>query len=45
MNQILEYIYNHPSSTKIIIGISYEQLMKVIENAQSIEEEKNVLRS
>ena len=44
MNQILEYIYNHPSETKRIIGISYEQLMKVIENAQRIEEEKKRLK-
>ncbi|NES65879.1 MAG: hypothetical protein F6K24_11735 [Okeania sp. SIO2D1] len=39
MNPILEYIYNHPNQTKIIIGISYEQLIKLIENAQKIEAE------
>ncbi len=32
MNQILEYIYNHTSETKRIIGISYEQLIKLIKN-------------
>ena len=40
MNQILEYIYHHPKETKRIIGITYEQLIKLIENAQKIEEEK-----
>ncbi|NES66955.1 MAG: transposase family protein [Okeania sp. SIO2D1] len=39
MNTILGYIYNHPNQTKIIIGISYEQLIKLIENAQKIEAE------
>jgi hypothetical protein len=39
MNRILEYIYNHPNQTKRIIGISYEQLIKLIENAQKIEAE------
>ena len=40
MNQTLEYIHNHPKETKRIIGITYEQLIKLIENAQRIEEEK-----
>ena len=40
MNQTLEYIYNHPKETKRIIGINYEQLIKLIENAKKIEEEK-----
>jgi hypothetical protein len=40
MNKTLEYIYNHPKETKRIIGISYEQLTKLIEHAQKIEEEK-----
>ena len=44
MNQILEYIYNHPSETKRIIGIGYEQLIKLIENAQRLEEEKKRLK-
>lgn len=39
MNPTLEYIYNHPNQTKRIIGISYEQLIKLIENAQKIEAE------
>ncbi len=40
MNPTLEYIYNHPKETKRIIGITYEQLIKLIENAQIIESEK-----
>jgi len=40
MNQTLEYIYAHPKETKRIIGITYEQLAKLIENAQRIEKEK-----
>lgn len=40
MNPTLEYIYNHPKETKRIIGITYEQLIKLIENAQRIESEK-----
>lgn len=43
MNQILEYIYNHPKETKRIIGITYEQLIKLIENAKQIEQEKKRL--
>ncbi|MDJ0519814.1 MAG: hypothetical protein QNJ74_27320 [Trichodesmium sp. MO_231.B1] len=38
MNQVLEYIYNHPKETKRIIGITDKQLIKLIENAQKIEE-------
>ena len=45
MNKILEYINNHQKETKRIIGISYEQLIKLIENAQRLEEGKNGLRS
>ncbi|MGD1703128.1 hypothetical protein [Dapis sp. BLCC M229] len=40
MNQILEYIYNYPKETKRILGITYEQLIKLIANAQIIESEK-----
>jgi hypothetical protein len=40
MNQILQYIYSHPKETKRIIGITYEQLEKLRENAKKIEEEK-----
>ena len=37
MNPTLEYIYNHPKETKRIIGITYEQLIKLTENAPRIE--------
>ena len=37
MNLTLEYIYNHPKETKRIIGITYKQLIKLIENAPRIE--------
>ena len=40
MNPTLEYIYNHPKETKRIIGITYEQLTKLIAKAQIIESEK-----
>lgn len=40
MNKTLEYINNHPKETKRIMGITYKQLMKLIENAQRIEKEK-----
>ncbi|MDE5095448.1 MAG: hypothetical protein O4804_14895 [Trichodesmium sp. St11_bin5] len=33
MNKTLEYIHNYPKETKIIIGITYEQLTQLIENA------------
>ena len=37
MNNVLEYIYNYPKETKRIIGITYKQLIKLIENAPRIE--------
>ena len=40
MNNVLEYIYNHPKETKRIIGITDKQLIKLIENTQKIEEKK-----
>ena len=40
MNNVLEYIYNHPKETKRIIGITYEQLIKLIAKAQIIESQK-----
>ena len=40
MNNVLEYIYNHPKETKRIIGITDEQLIKLIENAQKVEKKK-----
>ena len=40
MNNVLEYLYNHPRETKKIIGITDKQLIKLIENAQKIEEKK-----
>lgn len=40
MNKTREYINNHPKETKRIMGITYKQLMKLIENAQRIEKEK-----
>ena len=40
MNKTLEYIYKNPKETKIIIGITYEQLTKLIENKKKIEKEK-----
>ena len=33
MNKTLEYIHNYPKETKRIIGITYEQLTQLIENA------------
>ena len=42
MNQILEYINNHQKETKRIIGITYKQLITLIEDAKRIEEEKNL---
>ena len=32
MNNVLEYLYNHPRETKRIIGITDKQLIKLIEN-------------
>ena len=40
MNQTLEYIYKHPKETKRIIGITYEQLIKLMDNAKRREKEK-----
>ncbi|MCL2939475.1 MAG: DDE transposase family protein, partial [Trichodesmium sp. MAG_R02] len=40
MNNVLEYLYNHSRETKKIIGITDKQLIKLIENAQKIEEKK-----
>jgi uncharacterized protein (UPF0335 family) len=40
MNKTLEYIYNNPKQTKRIVGITYEQLIKLIENVKRIEKEK-----
>lgn len=40
MNQILKYIHNYPQETKRIIGITYEQLMKLIDNALIIDTQK-----
>ena len=37
MNQVLEYIYNHPKEKNRIIGITDKQLIKLIENTQKIE--------
>ncbi|MDE5077541.1 MAG: DDE transposase family protein, partial [Trichodesmium sp. St2_bin6] len=36
MNQILEYINNHPKEIKRVIRITDKQFQKLIENAQSI---------
>ena len=40
MNNVLEYIYNHPKETKIITGIRDEQLIKLIENPQNVEKKR-----
>ena len=40
MNNVLEYIYNHPKEIKRIIGTTYEQLIKLIENPQKVEKKK-----
>ena len=40
MNNVLEYIYKHPKEITRIIGITDKQLIKWIENAQKIEENK-----
>ena len=40
MNNVLEYLYNHPRETKRIIGITDKQLIKLIENTQKIEEKE-----
>ncbi len=40
MNQILKYIHNHPQKAKRILGINYEQLMKLIDNALIIYSQK-----
>ncbi len=40
MNQTLEHIYKNPNETKRIIGIIYEKLIKLMENAKKIEKEK-----
>jgi hypothetical protein len=45
MNQILEYIHKNPKETKRLIGIDYEPLIKLIEKAKEIEEEKNRKKS
>lgn len=41
MNNVLEYICNHPKEIKIIIGITDKQLIKLIEIPQKIEEKKD----
>ena len=41
MNNVLEYLYNHPRETKKIIAITDKQLIKLIENTQKIEEKKD----
>ena len=45
MNNVLEYIYNHPKETKRIIGITDEQLIKLIENAQKVEKKRQAIAS
>ena len=40
MNNVLEYIYNHPKEIKRIIGTTYEQLIKLIENPQKVEKKR-----
>ena len=40
MNQIVQYISRHPREKKRLIGISHEQLVKLIDNAKKVEEEK-----
>ena len=40
MNNVLEYIYNHPKEIKRIIGITDEQLIKLIENPQKVEKKR-----
>ena len=40
MNNVLEYIYNHPKEIKRIIGTTDEQLIKLIENPQKVEKKK-----
>ncbi len=40
MNQLLEVLSNHPKETKRIVGINDLQLIKLIENAQKVEEER-----
>ncbi|MCL2927016.1 MAG: hypothetical protein O4861_17030 [Trichodesmium sp. St16_bin4-tuft] len=45
MNNVLEYIYNYPKETKRIIGITDEQLMKLIENPQKVEKKRQVSAS
>ena len=40
MNQILKYIHNHPQETKRILGINFEQLMNLIDNALMINHKK-----
>ena len=37
MNNVLEYICNHPKEIKIIISITDKQLIKSMENTQKIE--------
>ena len=45
MNNVLEYIYNYPKETKRIIGITDEQLIKLIENAQKVEKKRQAIAS
>jgi len=45
MNNVLEYLYNHPRETKRIIGITDKQLIKLIENTQKIEKKIQAIAS
>ncbi len=40
MNNLLEYLCHHPRETKRIIGVTDKQFIKLIENAQKLEEKK-----
>ena len=43
MNHILQYIYNHLKEIRRVIGITEKQLIKLIKNAQKLEQEKTAI--
>jgi uncharacterized protein (UPF0335 family) len=44
MSPILDYIEENPKETQRLIGLKYEQLQQLIQNAERLHHEKQALR-
>lgn len=43
MSEILNYIEENPKETKRLIGLAYEQLQQIMENALRLQNEKQAV--